>query len=80
MTPHHRTKIRKDTMLFAEPDGAIGTVTFCLSGTATGTVIKWNQKRYDKFLGNNAACINIKKPRFLIILYENYFLKLLFIV
>jgi hypothetical protein len=28
--------------------GTIGTVTFCLSGTGTGTVIKWNRKRKER--------------------------------
>jgi hypothetical protein len=39
-----------------------GTVTFCLGGART--VIKWNHKRGDdKFPGNNAASIDIKKAR-----------------
>jgi hypothetical protein len=48
-----------------------GTVSFWPSGTVTlinygsGTVIKWNHKRWDdKFLGNNAPSINIKKASF----------------
>jgi hypothetical protein len=49
------------------------TLTVCLSGT--GTVIKWYHKRGDdKFLGNNAAAIDIKKARF----FTTNFFKLLF--
>jgi hypothetical protein len=53
--------------------GTVGTVTFCLSETGTGTVInygsgsgKWNHKRKEntryKFLGNNAPSVNTKRP------------------
>ncbi len=42
--------------------GTVGTGPLCLSGTRT--VIKWNHKRReDKFLGNNADSINIRKRK-----------------
>jgi hypothetical protein len=44
-----------------------GTVTFCLSGTRSGTGINGitKKRKDDKFLGNNAVSMNVKKARFL---------------
>jgi hypothetical protein len=45
----------------------VGTVTFCLTGTGSGTVINeiTKKRKDDKVLGSNAASMNIKKARFL---------------